>query len=733
MSGLTLQMSIYGALFLSLGFLASAARIAGADTVSLDFRSLLANNVEQGTATVSVPVSNQTGIASLSVTLAATSGNQPAIFKNVNNLGLCVKGGTSNVWWDVNGTNGSEQLLFRFDPKDANNASVDAPVYVRSLLYRRGTGSNYRVLFESGSGSVELTAAATAAQSLTLPFLVCASDTLTLTRTGTDSVFQLIGMTLAFTNSVPQGVVMSSDPTISTHVFTAGVLKLGLSANGGGFVNHVSVNGGGDLMSTEARYGRGWQGSVRDSLHGGRYNPTQAGFRDFAGAPVTLTNANGRLLINRFNVPLYSDPVFDFTAYEDLAADYEGYNDGLNVGSNPSGTAYTGDTDGYAEPAGWTQDDEVRSEFDFEGFFEDASAQAGHDVSAVRFFQRYSYVREPKAILQFGTNALLMSGAPVYNASVIAQAGDLSSTMPGTQLATAVDLAGVIFTSYGMRLSTSSGYTHQMWYSGGRWRSAPVVPGQDGTRYKIPGSGIAVTDADNPDYGFLIAADGTNAATAHGFALYVPMTEVNAKCVVGRKTTDGGVAYRENRLTDCILFFASEQTNMVSIRARYFLKGLLSPTHCETNVYEALESDQYVLYGTPNDILASVCALETNLLAGTSSAHGTPQTWLDAYGLSDEDADTDGDGAAAWQEYRAGTDPVDSRSLLMFTSAELGENQFVLRWQGVKGKRYTVLSTADLQGGDWETNVVSLPGVEPQCVCTVSVQNADCYFKVWVQ
>jgi len=74
-----------------------------------------------------------------------------------------------------------------------------------------------------------------------------------------------------------------------------------------------------------------------------------------------------------------------------------------------------------------------------------------------------------------------------------------------------------------------------------------------------------------------------------------------------------------------------------------------------------------------------VCALENNLLAGTASAHGTPQTWLDTYALSDEDADTDGDGAAAWQEYYAGTDPVDSRSLLTFTSAESGENQFVLQ------------------------------------------------------
>ena len=714
-----------------LAVLCLGVRIAAADSVSLDFRSL-SNNVFQTSATFTVPVSNNADIASLAVKITASSGNTPANFKNVNNLGLCVKGGTSDVWWDACGTNGGEQMMFKFDAKSAQNVSVPTPVYIRSLLYRRAAGTGFLIVFEGGNGTVEMSAAGTAEQSLQAPYLMDSSDTLTLTRSGTDAIFQLVGLTLTFSNTDPpqQGVVMTSDPAISTHTFTAGVMRLGISANGGGFVNHIYVNGGADLMSAEARYGRGWQGSVRDSLHSGRYNPTQAGFRDYAGAPVSLTNENGRLRINRFNVPLYSDPVFDFTAREELAADYEKFNDGLNA-VNPAGTPYTGDTDGYDEPAGWTQDDEIRSEFDFEGFYEDAGALAGGQVSAVRFFQRYSYVRAPKAIYQFGPAALQMDGSAVYVPDVIAQKGDLSSSLPGIQLATAVDLAGVIFTSYGMRIDTDSGYTNQMWYSGGQWLSAPIVPGTEGTRYKLPGSGIVPADPTNPDYGFLIAADGTNPATAHGFALYVPMTEVNRKCTVGIRKTDGAVAYRENRLTDCILFFSSESTNMVSIRARYFLRGLLAPGHSATNVYEALESDQYVLYGTPNEILSAVRTMENTLLSGPGTGYNTPRTWLDAYGISDETSDSDGDGFAAWQEYRAGTSPADARSVLAFTAtAPAADGKFILRWQAVTGKNYTVLSTTNLLSDTWEANITAISGVEPECVCTVRVQNAKSYFRV---
>ena len=103
-----------------------------------------------------------------------------------------------------------------------------------------------------------------------------------------------------------------------------------------------------------ARYGRGWQGSIRDRLHNGRYNSTQAGFRDYAGAPVELRPGPGRMEILRFDLPLYSDPVFDFTAHEDLAEDSSRDNDGLNMINKPSGKPYGGDTDGFDGPGNRT-------------------------------------------------------------------------------------------------------------------------------------------------------------------------------------------------------------------------------------------------------------------------------------------------------------------------------------------------------------------------------------------
>jgi hypothetical protein len=709
-----------------------------ANPVTLDLRAALSNNVLLTNIVVTTSITNNPVISWLDVAIAARSADAVAGFKNVNNFGIGVAGGTSDLWLDAGGTNGGEQLTFHFVARDSQSNAVATPVSVHGLTFRRAAGPNFRILFSGGSETATMTGAGssglTVKQNLLCPYLLNSTNVLTLTRAGTDAAFQLAGMEISFSssNSAMLGVVVTSDPTVSTHTVTAGVMRLGISASGGGFVNQVNIGGGPDLMRTEAAYGRGWQGSVRDTLHSGRYNPTQAGFRDYAGARALLSYASNRLTILRYQVPLYSDPVFDFTVHEELASDYEGYNDGLNTNNVTYGASYSGDTDGYDEPPGWTQDDEVRSEFDFEGFHEDASAAAGGVVSAVRFFERYSYIRDPEAIAQFGPDAVQISGAAVYNPAVITQQGDLSSSIPGTQLATAVDLAGVIFTTYGIRLSVSSGYTNQMWYSGGLWYSAPVIPATYGTAWKLPGSGIAPTNPLNPDYGFLIAADGTNPAVSHGFALYVPMIERNRKCTVGIRKADQKVAYREDRLTDCIILFVSEATNMVSIRSRYYLRGMLAPGHGDTNVYEALESDHYVLYGTPNEILSAVQTLETQLFAGTGSSFNTPRHWLDAYGISDEISDGDGDGFAAWQEYIAGTDPADRRSALVFTfAAPMPDSETILlRWQSVQGKSYTLLSSTNLMTDVWETNAAGLLGIGPECTYTGALPYDKMFFRL---
>jgi hypothetical protein len=632
-----------------------------AEELTVDFRTLV-TATELTSATVTAAITNDYHFSSLEIAISAKNGSGATqSFGDANGYGLRVWNGTDDRWWDAGG--GGEQLRFVFTVRDQNNDRVSANVHVHSLFYRRAAGTGSRVLFDGGDGAADLLIEGGSAQALSEPYVVNTGDALTLTRSGTDQIFQLAGMVVSFseTDSTSQSVIQLSDPTISTHLFTAGAMRLGITDNGGGFVNHVSVDGGAtDLMATEAAYGRGWQGSVRDNLHGGRYNPTQAGFRDEAGAPVTLAEEDGRLKILSYNMPLYSDAVFDFTVHEDLAPDYEKYNDGLNEDSSPIGDPYTGDTDALDEPADWTQDDEVRSEFDFEGFYENAVSQAGGQVSAVRFFQRYSYVRDPGPIYQFGPGALRMDGEDVYNASVIASSGDISSTLAGVQTATEVDMAGVIFTSYGIRFTAANGYVNKMWYSGGEWHAEAMDLGNENVNYKLPGSGITPTESDPLDYGFLMVTDGTDPSTSYGFALYVPMTEVNSKCTVGINQADGSVAYRENRLTDCKILYSSATPTQVSIRARYNLRGLLAPAHGDPDVYEALESDQYVLYGTPEQILAAVQTLEAELLSGAESVHGTPTSWLDAYGLDDEEGDADGDGTPNWSEYLAGTSPVDA-------------------------------------------------------------------------
>lgn len=62
-------------------------------------------------------------------------------------------------------------------------------------------------------------------------------------------------------------------------------MTIGFSDKGGGYVNYVDIDGSGNINGYG--FGRGWQSSVRDRLHNGRYNPTQAGFVDAAGAPTS--------------------------------------------------------------------------------------------------------------------------------------------------------------------------------------------------------------------------------------------------------------------------------------------------------------------------------------------------------------------------------------------------------------------------------------------------------------
>jgi hypothetical protein len=87
----------------------------------------------------------------------------------------------------------------------------------------------------------------------------------------------------------------------------------------------------------------------------------------------------------------------------------------------------------------------------------------------------------------------------------------------------------------------------------------------------------------------------------------------------------------------------------------------------------------------------------TAVFAANLTSQGTPEWWLASYGWTNQFeaaslADSDHDGMAAWQEYVAGTSPVDPASVLRLTlTREAGPGSGrVLRWPSVANRWYSV-------------------------------------------
>jgi sugar lactone lactonase YvrE len=101
---------------------------------------------------------------------------------------------------------------------------------------------------------------------------------------------------------------------------------------------------------------------------------------------------------------------------------------------------------------------------------------------------------------------------------------------------------------------------------------------------------------------------------------------------------------------------------------------------------------------------------------GSSWGDGIPDSWRLLYFgtvsniLSAANADPDGDGASNWQEYIAGTNPLDATSVFAFApSASPAGNSFTLEWSSVVNKNYSVQSSSSL-GGVWTTIATNLIG-----------------------
>jgi hypothetical protein len=98
-------------------------------------------------------------------------------------------------------------------------------------------------------------------------------------------------------------------------------------------------------------------------------------------------------------------------------------------------------------------------------------------------------------------------------------------------------------------------------------------------------------------------------------------------------------------------------------------------------------------------------------------ARGTPQRWLAAHGLTNgsldaiEVADADRDGAAAWQEYAADTDPTNRASVLALTGIRTSGGDVRLEWQGGSNAWQYLHACGDLgaDGAPWVPIFTSPP------------------------
>jgi hypothetical protein len=144
---------------------------------------------------------------------------------------------------------------------------------------------------------------------------------------------------------------------------------------------------------------------------------------------------------------------------------------------------------------------------------------------------------------------------------------------------------------------------------------------------------------------------------------------------------------------------------------------------------------------TSNPLLLAVDQAHslTALFAGNLSTNGTPEWWLAQYGwTNDFDAaavlDADHDGLLNWQEWEAGTDPTNQRSVLLVTTLFSTASGFVLQWPSVSNRMYGIGRATSLFPTGFEGIASNLPATPPVNVHTDQVQGINkAYYRITVE
>jgi hypothetical protein len=112
-------------------------------------------------------------------------------------------------------------------------------------------------------------------------------------------------------------------------------------------------------------------------------------------------------------------------------------------------------------------------------------------------------------------------------------------------------------------------------------------------------------------------------------------------------------------------------------------------------------SDAFSFRASDSRASSATVSLFLNVLAPPdANDNGLPDAWESAYGISDPDADQDGDGQSNLAEYVANTNPTNATSQLKIDSALFATGGgFNLIWPSIGGTRYRVQFADDLANG----------------------------------
>jgi hypothetical protein len=160
---------------------------------------------------------------------------------------------------------------------------------------------------------------------------------------------------------------------------------------------------------------------------------------------------------------------------------------------------------------------------------------------------------------------------------------------------------------------------------------------------------------------------------------------------------------------------------------------ILDPTGVNGNISDdpmidsgfRLGADSPCINAGENNLVSSLIDFDNNprISGGTvdigayefqNPASRISYAWLQQYGLptdgSADNADTDGDRLNSWQEWRAGTSPIDSASVLKMLTITNGISGATVRWQSVSGINYLLQHSDLISGAGFSTIQTNIPG-----------------------